>query len=383
MKYLQLVWAQLWRNRKRTWFTIISVAIAFLMFAVLIGFNVVLQSALANLDNRLFISSKYAQEQLPIAYKSRIEETNGVAAVSHMTYFGGYFKDRRFIVPAYATDVEKTFRVYRSLFEVSDGALEKIRTRKNGAIVSKPLAALFGWEVGDRVPLGSSIWTKTDGDSDYEIEIVGTYESRDGATQGLAGSMFIRYDYLNDSRLFLRDHVQFYIAEISDPAASDRIIRAIDAKFANSPAETRSMTEQALLQSQMTTIKELNLLVNAIVGAAFFSLLFVIASTMTKSVRERRPEFAVLKTVGFTNGGVALLVLLEAALLCLSAAAIGLLLARGVFAIAGDLFATAGIPWIIWLSAFGIATTLALLSSVLPAWQAGRLTIIESLSLRR
>jgi putative ABC transport system permease protein len=383
VKYMQLVWPQLWRNRKRTMFTIISVAIAFLMFAVLIGFNVVLQSALAKLDNRLFVASKYAQEQLPIAYKSRIEETPGVSAVSHMTYFGGYFKDRRFVVPAYASDVESMFKVYRSLFEVSDKAIVKIRDYKNGAIVSEPLAALYGWKVGDKITLGSSIWTRKDGGSDYEIEIVGTFKSRDGANQGLAGSMFIRYDYLNDSRLFLRDHVQLFIAEIANPAGAQKIIQAVDRKFENSPAETMTMTEQALLQSQMTTIKDLNLLVNAVVGASFFSLLFVIASTMAKSVRERRPEFAVLKTIGFSNGGVALLVFAEAAMLCLSAAALGLLLARGVFAIAGDLFATAGIPWVVWLGSFGIATVLAVISSALPAWRAGRLTIIESLALRR
>lgn len=383
MKYLQLVWAQLWRNRKRTWFTIISVSVAFLMFAVLIGFNVVLQSALANLDNRLFVSSKYAQERLPLAYEARIAETEGVAEVSHMTYFGGYFKDRRWIVPSYASDVDSMFRVYRSLFDVPSEALARMKTTKNGAIVAKPLASLFGWKIGDRVTLGSSIWTKKDGTSDYEVEIVGLFESKDGATQGLAGSVFIRYDYLNDSRLYLNDHVQFFIAEISDPANAQNIIRSIDAKFANSSAETRTMTEQALLQSQMTTIKELTLLVNAIVGAAFFSLLFVIASTMTKSVRERRPEFAVLKTVGFSNGGVALLVLAEAALLCLFAAALGLFVARGIFAIAGDLFANAGIPWSIWLGSGGIALGLALLSSALPAFTAGRLTIIESLALRR
>lgn len=383
MKYLQLVWAQLWRNRKRTWFTTISIAVAFLMFAVLIGFNVVLQSALDNLDNRLFVSSRYAQEQLPLAYASRIAETEGVTEVSHMTYFGGYFRDRRWIVPSYACDIDSMFRVYRSLFDVPKEALARMRTTKNGAIVAKPLAAQFGWKVGDRVPLSSSIWTRKDGSPSYDVEIVGLFESKDGATQGLAGALFLRYDYLNDSRLFLSDHVQFFIAEISAPAKAQQIIRSIDAKFANSSAETRTMTEQALLQSQMTTIKELNLLVNAIVGAAFFSLLFVIASTMTKSVRERRPEFAVLKTVGFSNGDVALLVLAEATLLCLFAAVLGLFVARGIFAIAGDMFASAGIPWSIWLGAGGIALGLALLSSALPAFTAGRLTIIESLALRR
>lgn len=383
MKYLQLIWTQLWRRPKRTWFTVISVAVAFLMFAVLKGFNVVLESALSNLDNRLFTASKYSQEQLPLGYLARIAETPGVNAVSHMTYFGGYLQDRRNAVPVFASDVESLFRVYRSLFDVPADQLQQMRTHRQGAIVAKSLAERYGWKIGDRVTLGSSIWLKKDGGYDYPFDIVGLFESKDGATQGLAGAFFVNYDYLNESRSFLRDTVQFFMTEIVDPAQSQAISSAVDAKFGNSPAETRTMTEQALLQGQMTTITDLNLLVNAIVGAAFFSLLFVTASTMTQSVRERRPEFAVLKTVGFSNLGVAMLVLTEAAVLCLFAAAIGLLAARGVFAIAGDLFAKAGIPSVVLLSSLGIAMALALLSSALPAWRAGRLTIMASLALRR
>ena len=82
MKYFGLIWAQLWRRPKRTWFTVISIAVAFLLFAVLIGFNVVLDSGLSKLNNRLFVTSKYAQEQLPLGYLSRVEETPGVTGVS-------------------------------------------------------------------------------------------------------------------------------------------------------------------------------------------------------------------------------------------------------------------------------------------------------------
>lgn len=383
MKYIQLVWAQLWRRPKRTWFAIISVAVAFLLFAVLIGFNVVLNSALSNLNDRLFVSSKYAQEQLPLGYEGRIAETPGVVEVSHMTFFGGYFQDRRNAVPVYATDVKSMFDVYHSLFKVPADQLDAMRTHRSGAIVAKSLANRFGWKIGDSVTLGSSIWTKKDGTASYPFEIVGMFESTDGATQGLAGAFFMNYDYLNESRAFLPDTVQFFIAEIADPKAAQGIIDTIDARFANSPAETRTMTEQALLQSQMTTIADLNVLVNAIVGAAFFSLLFVTASTMTQSVRERRPEFAVLKTVGFTRAGVVALVIAEAFLLCIFAAALGLLVARVVFALAGDLFARAGIPWALWLASFGIAVAMALVSGGMPAWKAGRLSIIESLALRR
>lgn len=383
MKYFGMIWAQLWRRPKRTWFTVISIAVAFLLFAVLIGFNVVLETGLAKLDNRLFVVSKYAQEQLPLAHLSRIEEVPGVSGVSYMAYFGGYFKDRRNGVPVYASDVTKTFHLYRSLFNVPEEALQKMRENRSGALVAKQLARLYGWKVGDRVSLGSSIWTKKDGSSDYPVDIVGLFESKDGATEGFAGAVFINYDYLNESRLFLRDSVQFFIAEIADPKASPEIMQAIDAKFANSSSETRTMTEQALLESQMATISDLELLVNAIVAAAFFSLLFVTASTMTQSVRERRPEFALLKTLGFSNTGVAALVLAEALLLCAFAAAVGLLAARVVFLIAGNIFAESGIPWIVIVQSFGIAGALALVSSALPALRAGRLTIIEALALKR
>lgn len=383
MKYIGLVWAQLWRRPKRTWFTVISIAVAFLLFAVLIGFGVVLDQALSKLDSRLFVVSKYSQEQLPLAYRAQIEAVPGIKDVSHMAFFGGYYKDRRYGLPIYATDVTKTFHIYRSLFNVPEESLQKMRDNRTGVLIARRLAVLYGWKVGDRVSLSSTIWTNKDGTSDYPVDIVGLFESKDGSTEGFAGAIFMNYDYLNESRMFLRDSVQFFIAELADPKSSSDVMKAIDAKFSNSPSETHTMTEQALLESQLTTIADIELLVNAIVAAAFFALLFVAASTMAQSVRERSPEFAMLKTLGFSNAAVVALVLAEGLLLCLFAAVVGLLVARVVFLVVGNIFAEAGIPWIVILQSFGIAAALALISSALPALRAGRLTIIEALALKR
>jgi putative ABC transport system permease protein len=300
-----------------------------------------------------------------------------------MAFFGGYFKDRRYSLPVYATDVTRTFHIYRSLFDVPEETLQKMRENRTGALVAKRLAGFAGWKVGDRISLSSTIWTNKDGTSDYPVDIVGLFESKDGATEGFAGAIFINYDYLNESRMFLRDSVNFFIAEIADPKSAPGIMTAIDAKFANSSSETHTMTEQALLESQMTTISDIELLINAIVAAAFFALLFVTASTMAQSVRERSPEFAMLKTLGFSNSAVVALVLAEALMLCVFAAVIGLLAARVVFLVVGNIFAQAGIPWIVILQSFGIAASLALISSALPALRAGRLTIIEALALKR
>jgi putative ABC transport system permease protein len=380
MKFFGLIWSQLWRKPKRTSFTLIAVAVAFLIFAVLKGFNVVLDSALDKLDNRLFVTSKFAQEPLPLGYLNRIADTAGVIDVAHMTFFGGYYQDKRNGLPVFAVEPDKFFAVYRSLFKVDAQQLKTMQLTRTGAIVAKSLAERFGWKVGDKVVLGTSIWTRRNGSGQYDFDIVGTFESNDGSTQGLSGAFFINYAYLNEARAFARDTVQMFIAGIVDPARATSLSQAIDAKFQNSPAETRTMTEQMLLQSQLSTLTDLNGLLNAIVGAAFFSILFVTGSTMTQSVRERLPEFAVLKTFGYTNRSIAAMVLAEAGLLCGAAALLGLLGARGVFAISGDLMAKAGLPLMVTLAALVIATALAVVSGGLPALRVGRMTIIAALT---
>jgi len=383
MKYFGLVWAQLWRKPKRTWFTVIAISIAFLIFAVLKGFDQVLTSALNDLNNRLFVSSKYAQEPLPISYLSRIEQTPGVVDVAHMSFFGGYFQDGRNRIPVFAVQPDKMFKVYRSLFKVDQAAVDKMVSTRTGAIVAKSLAQRFNWKVGDRVVLGTSIWIKKDRSNQYEFDIVGTFENTDGSTQGLSGAFFINYSYFNEARAFLKDTVQFYIAEITDPAQSAAVSSAIDQRFQNSAAETRTVTEQVLLQNQLSTLTDLNMIVNAVVGAAFFSLLFVTGSTMMQSVRERLPEFAVLKAFGFSSRKVTAMVLAEAGVLCIFAALLGLLGARAIFAMAGDLMAKAGLPIVVSLTAVGIAALLAILSGAPPAWRVNRMTIIAALMPRR
>ena len=82
---------------------------------------------------------------------------------------------------------------------------------------------------------------------------------------------------------------------------------------------------------QLKQLGDINFIANAIVGAVLFTLLFLTANTMMQSVRERTPELAVLKTLGFSDGKVLTLVLIEALLLCMFAAAVGLALAALVF----------------------------------------------------
>jgi putative ABC transport system permease protein len=158
------------------------------------------------------------------------------------------------------------------------------------------------------------------------------------------------------------------------------VARAIDGQFENSMNETRTQTESALAQMQMKQIGDINFIVNAIVGAVLFTLLFLTANTMMQSVRERIPELAVLKTLGFSDDKVLGLVLTEAVLLCIFAALSGLAIATLIFPMLRPILGDLPMPGIVIATGVGIAVVLALVSGLPPAVRAQRLNIVDALA---
>src|SRR5690606_26155183 len=149
--------------------------------------------------------------------------------------------------------------------------------------------------------------------------------------------MLMNWEYFNESRAFGNNMVGWYALSIKDPTRAAEVSRAIDAQFANSPYETKTQTEKEFAAAQICQLGDIGFMVNAIVGAVMFTLLFLTGNTMMQSVRERIPELAVLKTVGFTDGMVTALVIAESLLLCVFAALAGLGLASLAFPVLGNL----------------------------------------------
>jgi putative ABC transport system permease protein len=381
MKYFSLIWAGLWRKRARTIFTMLSIVVAFLLFGLLQGINQGFNTVLANLDvDRLYVSAKTNMtDGLPISYGNRIRGVPGVRAVSHWTYFGGYFQDARTPIPAFATDPEPLFQVYKEI-KIKPEYVEAMKRTRTGVLISDALAKQRGWKVGDRVPLGTSIWTTKQGSSTWPFDVVGTFDSSEYG----AGfpSFYLNQSYFDEASAFGGDVVHYYLVGISDPHQATRISKEIDALFANSSFETRTQTESALAQMQLKQIGDINFIANAIVGAVLFTLLFLTANTMMQSVSERTAELAVLKTLGFSDGKVLTLVLIEATALCVFAAAAGLLLASFVFAspIVRQVFGGLQMPLIVLGMGAAIALVLAFISGFPPAWRAKRLNIVDALA---
>src|SRR5579859_6577244 len=195
------------------------------------------------------------------------------------------------------------------------------RTR-TGAVIGAGLAQKYGWKIGDHVPLHSTIWTKPDGTSDWTFDVVGIYEAPQDRAQ--ENAFFFNHAYFDEARSFGKGKVGWYVVRIKDPTTAAATGAAIDRLFLNSQDETKTQTEKEFQQSFLKQIGDINFIVTAILGAVFFTLLFLTGNTMMQSLRERIPELAVLKTLGFTDGGVLALVFGESILLCVSAALVGL-----------------------------------------------------------
>lgn len=381
MKYFGLVWAGLWRKKTRTVFTMISIVIAFLLFGLLQGINQGFGTAMGNLDvNRLYVSARTSMtDGMPISYLTRIRNVPGVEAASMWAYFGGYYQDARKPIPAFATDAVELFKVYEDI-KIEPEYIEAMARTRTGVLLSEALAAEYGWKVGDRIPLGTSIWTNKSGGNTWEFDIVGTF---DASAYG-AGfpAFYLNWSYFDEARQFGNGEVHYYIVSVSDPKQADRISRDIDAMFANSSVETRTQTEYALAQAQLKQLGDINFIANAIVGAVLFTLLFLTANTMMQSVRERTSELAVLKTLGYSDTKVLVLVLTEALLLCLFAAALGIALAALVFESPAlqQLFGNFSMPTIVAAMGAGIAVLVAFVSGFPPAWRARQLNIVDALA---
>jgi putative ABC transport system permease protein len=358
----------------------LSIIVAFLLFGLLQGINKGFDNVVSHLNvNRLFTSNKYSMvEGMPIKNALRIASVKGVTDVTHLTYFGGFYQDKRNSLGVFAADVPVLFKLYKE-FKIPQEQVDKMRTTRTGALITRDLATKFGWKIGDTVPIGTSIWTKKDGRNDYQFEIVGIFDLTGAGATG-PSSFYINFDYFDEERRFGNGNVHYFITGINDPYHADAISKNMDALFANSSDETKTQTEQAFLASQLKQMADINFIVTSIVGAVLFTLLFLTGNTMMQSMRERIPELAVLKTLGFTDKLVSTFVLFESLLLCVMSALIGLGLAWLAFIPLGNFMGNLEFESDVIYIGIAIAAGLAIASGAPPAWRAMRLNIVDALA---
>jgi len=382
VKFLPLVWAGLMRKRVRTVLAMISVAIAFWLYGTLDGVTAAFGEALMAMtsDVRLRTQNRqYVRAGLPIAHRARIESVPGVRDVGVVTFVGGYYRDSVEFVEVSAIDIERVDAGNNLDFDPAQ--IEAMRELRTGAIIGPELVSRYGWKIGDRVTIRSPVWTKADGSNDWTFDVVGVYAIPDGAFPA-DSNFYINYGYFDEERTFAKGTVTFYTVRVEDGDRAAAIGAQIDAMFANSPDETLTQSERDFFQAQIDRVGNIGFIVNSIIGAVLFALLFVTGNTMMQSIRERVPEFAVLKTYGFSNLAVSSLVFAEAAFMCVTSAVVGLSVAAVLFPSMFDAMGVAPIPMQTSTLVGGVvvAFAVAAVSSGLPTWRAQRLNVVDALA---
>jgi putative ABC transport system permease protein len=266
-------------------------------------------------------------------------------------------------------------------FILDPGQLQAFRSTRTGALVDADLLKKYGWKVGDKIPLHSTIWNKSDGSLDWTFDIVGTFLPKDPALRTqLATALLFHYDYFDEGRTFGKGTVGWFEERVTDPGKSAEIAQKVDALFANSSNETKTAPARDFAMSFIKQQGDITFILRAVIGAVFFTLLFLTGNTMMQSVRERIPELAVLKTLGFSGSTVLNLVLAESLLLCLMAAAVGLALAWAALPVVRQGLRGALLTPSAMLPGFAYATALALIVGAWPALRALRLDVVNALA---
>jgi len=196
--------------------------------------------------------------------------------------------------------------------------------------------------------------------------------------------MYARWDYVNEARQEGNGTVDWFATEVPDINQIDRVSQAIDALSANSDHETKTETEYAFYIESLRQLADVGLIVGSIMGAVFFTLVLLTGNTTAQAVRERIPEFATMKAIGFSPASVLGLVLGESVLLFVLGSALGLLGAAvtvyWVRSSMGPTIFMSPVGEAIWLRGLAIAVLVGLMVGTLPAMRGMRLRIVDALS---
>lgn len=383
MNSIGLVWSNLFRRKTRTVLTLMSVLVAFVLFAFLRSVAVAFSGGgfgAAGID-RLIVSPKYSIiDPLPISHQVQIATVPGVDAVTHADWFGGMYQEPRNFFPKFPVHPEDYFAMHPE-FVIAPEELEAFRATRTGAVVSAGLAERFGWSIGDRIPIEGDIYPQRDGSRLWTFDLVGIYRGQPDETD--PGVFLFQYDYFDEARAHSEGGVGWFIVRVGDPEQAAEIASRIDATFENSINATRTATEDEARREFAKQMGDIGLMTTGILGAVFFTILLLTANTMAQALRERIPELAVLKTFGFSDGAVASLVLAEAVLLCLAGGALGIGVALAtigwVSAQVEGLIGAIEITWPIVAQGLGLAAGLGVIVGCVPALSARRLTIVDAL----
>jgi putative ABC transport system permease protein len=378
MKFLPLIFANLFRKKIRLLLTIGSFAVALFLFAFLgvvrDAFN--RGADVAGADRLVVINRTSIINTLPLSYRDEILRIPGVKCITHNNWFGGVYQDEKNLFPQFVIDAQNQREVFPELI-VPDDQWNVFLKDREGAVVGRQTMERFGWKIGDRIPIKTTLY----GGGSWEFNIDGVYHGSK-ATEDETQFWF-QWDYFEERiPQSVKGQIGWYVMRVNNPDDSTRIAKTIDQDYLNSPNETRTETESAFAAGWVKQFGNIQFLIVTIGSVVFFTLLLVTGNTMAISIRERYPELAVLKSIGFSDRAVLGFVLGESLIIAV-VGCVGLLLAMLAVpalarVMAGMLPSLILSPGIL-IFGFIVALAVGIVSAIIPGVNAMRLRVVDAL----
>ncbi|MDE2460622.1 MAG: FtsX-like permease family protein [Gammaproteobacteria bacterium] len=383
MNGFTLVWVALKRRKARTIFTWLSVVVAFILFGILaaVRYGMFGQLNIINAERLITNNLVTPGDGMPVSYYDKIITVPGVTAVMYLGELRGYFKDPQNSVRVLFANSHSVTRVFPE-FTIEPAQLQAWLGDRQGAIAGPVLARRMGWKVGETIPVQSQVAQK-DGGTTWYFHLDGIYHTH--LPLGYKEFFVGHYQYLNQTVADpnLQNKVFRIFERIDDPRNAMRISNAIDDLFANSSPQTLTQPEVQEVVSFIRQFGNITAMVVNVGIAVFFTLLLIVGNSFAQSVRERVPEFAMLRALGFKSGRIMRLVISESLLLLISGAIVGLflgwLVTLGVYPIVGNVLGTFEMTWNAAAAGIVLAAVFGILAAVVPLWLIGHLRVAQAL----
>ena len=300
MNPLLLVWKNCTRKQFRFVLTCLSILVAFFLFTLLSGIITALTLSISSGNQFRLISTHKTSitHSLPLNYQTKIESLDGVDKVTYASWFGGFFKNEKNQLAQFAVESGSYFDVFPE-YQVEKSQLQNWKRNRVGILIGQKIADKYQWQVGDKVPIQSSIWANNDNSFVWEFEVMGVYQAPDVATDD--SRVFFHHRYFDEYRGYMRNMTSWFTTQLSQSAKPDELTHSIDGLFLNSSFETRTTTEQVFMKEQAQQFADMSQLIKLVVSAVFFTLLLIACNTMIQSIRERMGEIAMMKAIGFSS----------------------------------------------------------------------------------
>jgi putative ABC transport system permease protein len=371
MNYLSLVLRNLTRNKRRTILTTLSIAVSIFIFASLISLPGLLNMVLRDRANslRLICHSKASiLYMLPESYRRRIEKIPHVDAVASYSVFMATYRNPSEQLGVLAVDDDHIREIFPD-WDISAETEHEFSSLRTAALVATNLMKLYGWKVGQTIMLKGTMYPV-----DLQLTIVGVLNEEASGPR-----IIFRRDYMEEL-LGRPGTANLFWVKVDSTRSAPEVIAAIDEMFANSPNETATETEVALIKNQVGG--QMGLMLSGakfLAAIVMFTIALVAANTAAMAVRERRHEMAVMRAIGFTRNSIIGRIMVEGLIIGVTGGVLGCVLAYAGFELLPHVSAALGPlalamtlqPRIIAYS-FLIAAAIGAISGFIPATVATR-----------